>query len=289
MQVVAECIPCYLRQALNTLRQTKVEDNRAQAKLKELLPLIAKLDSTRTPAENSTLVLRLLYELMGDKDPFAEAKRESNRLALGLIPQMRRLIEKSADPLYTALQVAVAGNIIDMGILPDYDVEASLKEALSSRFERDDYPLFREKLAQARQILILCDNSGEIAFDRLLAEQLRREGAEVICAVKGGPILNDATLEDVREVGLTETAQVITNGSDFLGTVLERCSAEFRRVLAEADLVIGKGQANYESLESTPEAGDKTFFLLRAKCKVVAASLGVNFRALVFTQNQWSR
>ncbi|CAA7601337.1 Protein of unknown function DUF89 [Acididesulfobacillus acetoxydans] len=286
MQVVMECIPCYFKQIVNTLKVLKINDQEGQRVLLGVLPLLPGLDPEATPAENSSLIFRKVYELIANEDPYAQAKAESNSLALGMLPKLREVVSESADPLHTACSAAVAGNIIDMGILPDYDLEASLKDALSAGFALDDYPAFREKLKTARSVLILGDNSGEIAFDTLLTGELCRRGVEVVYAVKGEPILNDATLADARQVGMDETARVITNGNGFLGTILKHCSPEFLKAFEEADIIISKGQANFESLESTEEAGEKTFFLLRAKCEVVAQNLGTEFGVMVFRQNQ---
>lgn len=173
-----------------------------------------------------------------------------------------------------------------MGIFKDFDVESSIQEALEKKFARDDYALFMDKLKGARKVMILGDNSGEIAFDKLLAEQLVNSGVSVAYVVKDRPILNDATREDADYVKMEEVAEVMSNGSGFLGTVIKDCSGEFHRAFAEADLVISKGQANYESLEATLEADMKTYFLLRAKCEVVAKSLGVELGNMVFCRSQ---
>lgn len=282
MNVVLDCIPCYLKQARNTLGQTEVSEDKAMQILHEILPLIPRLDPQGTPAENSTLILWKVNELLGTTDPFAKAKKESNELALNLLPHLREKIIQSSDPLYTALQVSVAGNIIDLGIFKDFDVEKSIQEALGKKFAHDDYSSFKERLKRARKVLILGDNSGEIAFDKLLAEQLKALGVRVTYVIKGSPILNDATWEDAEYVEMKDVANVMSNGSGFLGTVIRTCSEEFRTALEEADLVISKGQANYESLESAYEAGEKTYFLLRAKCEVVAESLRVKLGEMAF-------
>ncbi len=282
MNVVLDCIPCYLKQARNTLGQTEVSEDKAMQILHEILPLIPELDPRGTPAENSTLILWKVNELLGTSDPFAKAKRNSNELALKLLPQLRERVRQSSDPLYTALQVAVAGNIIDLGIFKDFDVEASIEEALGKKFAHDDYSSFRARLEGTREVMILGDNSGEIAFDKLLAEQLKALGVRVTYVVKHSPILNDATLEDAEYVEMKDVATVITNGSGFLGTVIKTCSEEFCTALNKADLIISKGQANYESLEAESKAGENTYFLLRAKCEVVAESLGVKLGEMAF-------
>lgn len=286
MKVALECIPCYLKQTINTLAQLKLPEEKARDIIHQILPLLPQCDPQGTPAENSTLILRRVNELLGIEDPFQKAKRESNELALKLLPRLRKRISQSNDPLFMALKIAVAGNIIDMGILKDFDVEESIQEALVKAFARDDYRPFRRRLQDAGKVLILGDNSGEIAFDRLLAEQLGELGIEVTYAVKDQPILNDATMDDAAQVGITEIIPVISNGSGFLGTILKDCSDEFKAIYQSADLIISKGQANYESLEALGREDSRLFFLLRAKCGIVAENLEVELGQMVFCNSQ---
>ncbi|KGK88215.1 hypothetical protein DP73_13035 [Desulfosporosinus sp. HMP52] len=285
MNVTLECIPCYIKQTINTLAQTEITEEKAREIINATLPLISTLDPQRTPAENSTIILRRANELLGNEDPFHKAKKESNDLALELLPQLKDRIQKSEDPLLMSLQIAVAGNIIDMGILKDFDVEKSIQEALAKSFRRDDYASFQQGLNKAQEILILGDNSGEIVFDKLLAEQLFKSGVKVTYAVKDQPILNDATMEDATYVGMTDQIPVISNGSGFLGTILEDCSSDFLDVYKSADLVISKGQANYESLEELGKKDRRLYFLLRAKCEIVANNLGVKLNEMVFCRS----
>ncbi|MGI6120318.1 MAG: damage-control phosphatase ARMT1 family protein [Desulfosporosinus sp.] len=282
MNVALDCIPCYIKQTINTLAQTEIPEEKARKIIYQILSLLPCLDPQDTPAENSTIILRKVNELLEIEDPFHSAKKESNELALKLLPQLKERIHHNPDPLFTSLQVAVAGNIIDMGILKDFDVEGSIREAMVKNFAKDDYTSFRQRLKEAREILILGDNSGEIAFDKLLVEQLSELGLVVTYVVKDRPILNDATMEDAAYVGMTKQIRVISNGSSFLGTVLKDCSEEFKQAFNKADLVISKGQANYESLEELGKEDSRLYFLLRAKCDIVAKNLEVHLGEMVF-------
>jgi uncharacterized protein with ATP-grasp and redox domains len=270
---------------VNLFNLVEVDEEIAQKHMRSILLTIASLDPLRSPTENVTVILHKANELLGVKDPYCRVKHESNILALGMLPKLRETVNFSNDPLNTACKLAIAGNIIDMILQQDFDINASVEEALSSDFPGKDYEVFKKQVEYARQILIIGDNSGEIAFDRLLVEQLKRSCNKIIYAVKGGPIINDATMQDAEQVGMVEEVELITNGNNSVGTNLERCSSEFRQAMAESDVIISKGQANYESLESTLEAGDKTFFLLRAKCPAIAQKLGVKLNGMVLRWN----
>ncbi|WP_238134177.1 damage-control phosphatase ARMT1 family protein [Calderihabitans maritimus] len=281
-----ECIPCYLKQALSALKQTSLSQEKKKQLLLQLAPLVAELRDDCTPAENSSYILHRLIELSEINDPFATAKRISNRQAQRLEPYLGNLLRTAEDPLEEAIKISVAGNVVDLGIQEDYDLQASLKQALSVPFARFDYNQFQEVLNKAEKVLVLGDNSGEIVFDKFLVAEISGRQKQVFYSVKSAPILNDATLVDAEEVGMTRIARVITTGSNFLGVVPEYCSPEFLKHFKDADLIISKGQANYETLEGTELAGTKTFFLLKAKCPVVATHLGVELGELVFLQNK---
>jgi uncharacterized protein with ATP-grasp and redox domains len=286
MKVVADCIPCYLKQVISACRAAGLDDAGQQRLQSELFPVIAGLDPARTPAENSTLVLLEAYRLLGRDDPFKEAKAYSNRLARTFLPSLERIVEFSEDPLLTALKVSVAGNVIDMGINPEFDVNDSIRQVLDRGFARCDMEPLRALIRNCGSLVVIGDNSGEIVFDFLLLAGLRQYAAELYYVVKGGPILNDATLEDAESAGIDMLAKVVTTGSNYLGLIPEYCGEPLRSLLANAGLVLAKGQANYETLEGTALAGDRTFFLLRMKCPCVASHLGVELGDSVLARNR---
>ena len=134
-----------------------------------------------------------------------------------------------------------------------------------------NYHAFAQAVRSCRRILYLCDNAGEIVFDRVLLETLRDLGKDVTAVVKGSPVINDATLDDARAAGLQECSTVIDNGSDGIGTLLEACSELFLDAYRTADLIISKGQANFETLVQNGD--ERIFFLFKVKCPVVASFL----------------
>ncbi|HAA89627.1 MAG: Uncharacterized protein XD63_0537 [Thermoanaerobacterales bacterium 50_218] len=286
MQVSVDCIPCIIRQVINSSREAGVDPDEQYRILTTLLPLISRVDPLKSPAENASVILFEAYRMIGNNDPFKKVKESSNRLALSMRPFLDRVIGHSEDPLLTAIKVAVAGNIIDVAASPDHDVRATLEEELNRTPERLDYRAFLDLLKKGGPVVVIGDNSGEICFDFLLLAQLRKFTKELFYVVKSGPILNDATLEDAQEAGIDLLATVVTTGNNYLGIVPDLSSEEFIRVFREAHLVIAKGQANYETLEGTPFAGEKTFFLLLAKCPVIANHLGVKCGSSVLAQNR---
>ncbi len=284
MKVEIDCIPCMFTQALSASRRCTDDVEKLRKVQYELMRLLPRESFDQTPAEMSYYAVRAVHDVLGCEDPFAEEKRRSNIAMLELYPTLKDIVESSSDKLYTAIKLAAAGNIIDMGILRDFDVEEAIDDILKRSFQIDDFDLLRNDLESAEHILYLADNAGEIVADKLFLETLGRRDAVV--AVKEKPILNDATMEDVRQIGLDSVAVAISNGSGMIGTVLDDCSEEFRNIFHSADVIISKGQGNYECLDERPE---NIYFVLTAKCACVARALGVKERDTVLKKGNMRR
>jgi len=278
MDTHLECLPCSCRQALEAVRyctdDTAIHERVLRAAMRE----ISETDLGISAPELAARVHRQLRELTGNPDPYREAKRRSNLIALELYPALCRGLERG-DPLEQAVRLAIAGNIIDVAANPGVTgdgLAGSVRSAVGQRFHGPGLTGFRTAIATAERILFLGDNAGEIVLDRLLLEQLPRR--RVTYVVKGSPILNDSTLEDAEAAGIAALVEVIDNGSDIPGTVLQHCSPEFRRRFERADLIIAKGQANYETLH---DVHCPIFYLLIVKCPVIARDIGADLGTLV--------
>ncbi|MCE7908293.1 MAG: DUF89 family protein [Candidatus Omnitrophica bacterium COP1] len=294
------CHPCVHRQVLRVFEvasacpeaagMTAIErETITRELLEETGHWLALQPVTLSPAEVSWTPIKMVYRRLGIADPYRELKQRSNLEAMELLPEMREWIRKSSSPIETAAHLAVAGNIIDLGIHKDYDIHESIQRILEEGFPINHIEGFmedleqRELIGQGAKILYICDNAGEIAFDRLLIETLHEfyPSSHITAAVNGGPVLNDALMEDAIAVGLTEIVPVIDNGNDQLGTILSHCSPEFCEAFENADWIISKGQANFETLDGVT---DKVLFLLKAKCEAIAQYLGVELHQGVFKQ-----
>jgi len=283
MRTFLDCIPCFVRQALDATRFVTDDVRVHERVLREVLRAASEMDLSVTPPEMGLRIHRAIRELTGVADPYREVKERFNRAALALYPELKARVRAAADPLEAAARLAIAGNIIDFGVrssIETAEVEALIHGALDAPLEGSVAPL-RAALDEADRILFLADNAGEIVFDRLLIEELPLE--RVVVAVKGSPIINDATRADAEVAGLTDLVEVIDNGSDAPGTLLGVCSEAFRRRFEEADVVIAKGQANYETLS---EADQDIFFLLQAKCAVIARDLGCPVGSFVLRRHR---
>jgi len=225
------------------------------------------------------LVHRLIRETTGNEDPYRDAKDLLNRRALELYPRLEETVTGSEDPLETAVRLAIAGNIIDFAVTARVEqshIQDAIEYSLVAPLASESVDGFRKAMARAEDILYLADNAGEIVFDRLLIGQLPRE--KITLVVKARPVINDATYSDARDAGLTGMVDVIDNGSDVPGTILATCSDSFRRRFERADVIVSKGQGNYESLSDVPK---NIFFLFKAKCSAITLHLGCEPGSLV--------
>ena len=283
MKTYFDCIPCFLRQALNAARLISTDKDIHELVMRNVLRKTAEMDLNQPPPAMGRLIYQMIREVSGNNDPYKSIKDKYNKFVLGLYPEFQKIILTADKPFEVAVRLAIAGNIIDFGVGSDirtadvYDIiNQSITQELIGSIEKLEHAV-----SAANKILYLGDNSGEIIFDRLLIEQLPRE--KITYAVRGYPVINDVTMEDAKATGITDLVKVIDNGSDAPGTLLDQCSNEFCDIFSEADLIISKGQGNYESLSDTHK---NIFFIFTVKCPVVASNTGHPKGSIVIIANE---
>jgi uncharacterized protein with ATP-grasp and redox domains len=267
MKSEARCIPCVIHQCQRIIQMVTDDEDRLLQITHKLLDRIQELSLDEPPSLFTSHLLLDTYAALGNDDPFAQVRHQMNELGAKAAEQARAKIARTPDPLHTAILYAAAGNIIDSGPRASFDLEAALANL---QFRHDDFRMLREKLHGAESVLYLLDNAGEIFFDRLLIERLA--GFKPVMVVKPGPILNDAVMGDAEAAGLKQFGPVITTGARVLGVDPDNWLGELQAAYESADIVIAKGHANFESLVDSERDG---FFILKAKCPVVAARLKV--------------
>lgn len=241
--------------------------------MNEAVMQIPGLDLEKSPAVLSLLVYEFAAKFSGNRDPYRALKSAQNRQALALEPELREMVAQGNDPLVTALHLAAAGNVIDLGVRHDGDIDirAEISKVMEERFAIDHTEELKRSLEKCKELLYLLDNAGEIVFDKILIEELKKQ-TKVTAVVKAGPIINDALMDDAIQVGLTKICDVIDNGGAFVGSPLELVPKTFLDRLKIADVIIGKGQGNYETIDEFP---GNIFLILKAKCAVIARHMGV--------------
>jgi hypothetical protein len=280
LKSVLDCLPCAIEQGLRAGRAGPAEISKLPDIVSAVLQSAKSFDLDDSPAGNATRAVKAVCSAIGNDDPYKNIKREQNLLALRVYPRILEAVRESGDVMEAALLASCFGNVIDLGAQDSFDLEKEMKSLLMSRFARSDIAGFKDRLKAAKSMLLLADNSGEIVFDRILLEQLPPELRKTV-AVKSGPIINDATVEDAIQVDMGRVSRIMATGCATLGIDWGSCSREFLSEFNAADIVIAKGHANFETLN---EIGRGIFFLLKAKCDVVARELAVPKGSLVMVK-----
>jgi len=284
-----ECIPCILKQTVNIIKLSGVNQATGEKVVREVLEKLGKIDFGKSPAYNSDIGYHSFSNITGIDDPYMDIKKDCNRSVIKLYPELEKIVSDSGDRLYAAAKIAVAGNVIDFGAHitagETLNFEKVIDEIVKIPLAHDDYRIFEEDLKGSDEILYLGDNAGEIVFDRVFINQIIKMEKRVILSVKSAPIINDATVEDAKEVRLDSLVKIIETGNNCIGINFQRSSREFKEQFESADIIISKGQGNFESLDEVRDK--KIFFLLKAKCKKIARELGVNYMDIVFKKSKY--
>ncbi|MDD5069886.1 MAG: ARMT1-like domain-containing protein [Candidatus Omnitrophica bacterium] len=291
MKTYLDCIPCFFRQVLEGSRISRATPKQQKQIIDQFARKIPKIPLDASPPEIARIGYKLLRSVSLNGDPYHAIKQKSNRCALRLLGRLKEKVNTSKDRLFTAVELAIAGNIIDFGAKNNLNIEEELKRILTEENKFIDtqsifhYRDFSRTLKKAGDILYLADNAGEVVFDRILIEEIKKKYPDknIYYAVKGKPVINDALYEDAKTCGIDKTALVISNGTDAPGTVLALCSKEFKQIYKSADMIISKGQGNFESLSS--EKRD-IFFLFMVKCPVVAKETESKMGNIVLLYNR---
>ena len=283
MKTYLDCIPCFFKQALEAARLAGADDRKQKEIIDNLCRMIPGFSLQMSPPEMGLLIYRMVNRITGQDDPYKDIKEMSNKLALDIYPPLKEKVTGSPDRLLAAVELAITGNIIDYGVKNNLDIEQEINNCLKMNFSTVatnekavfDYGQFREMLKYAASVLYIGDNSGEIVFDKILIEELP---APVTYVVREKPIINDVTAADAARCGMDKIAKVISSGCEAPGTILRQCSPEFVDIFNQADMIISKGQGNFETLSDVDRP---IFFLFKVKCPIVARNIGCDIGSIV--------
>jgi uncharacterized protein with ATP-grasp and redox domains len=279
MKIQTQCVPCLLKRILF---EADLSTNDSKVKSKVIRNVCSKFseiyDTSKSSAEIATIVHKLAYDLLGDKDPYYDLKKQSNNAALLLIPRVEKLIKNSNDPLKTCIICSIAGNNMDFGIEgasshPDM-LKDVFKKTISEGLKFDDTKKMKDILKNSKNVILFTDNCGEIVFDKILCREIKKFNSNLILSVvvKGEPILSDATIDDINDLDFYDYVDnVFTTGCFAVGVDFKKLPSDVLIALKNADFIICKGMANYESFSET--SYKPIVYLLRTKCDAIANSM----------------
>ncbi|MBN1970434.1 MAG: DUF89 family protein [Candidatus Delongbacteria bacterium] len=275
MKIAMECVPCFLKQTVSSLKMITLEEHDQEIVLREVLELASKIDFELSPPEFGQMIHKLIREKTNSTDPYKKLKVLANQRAKELYKVIQPRVMKATNPFYMAIKFAIAANIMDFGVFSDWNeanVIESFNKAKSKEICGKICDRLYKKISLAKNVLVLGDNAGEVVFDKLLIETFPGN-AKIYYAVKGSPVINDVTIDDAYDAGIGEVAEIISNGTDIPGTVFEKCSSQFRNIFNSVDLIVSKGQGNFETLH---DRNKKIYFMLQIKCRAIADKYGYN-------------
>jgi uncharacterized protein with ATP-grasp and redox domains len=271
MKLDPECIPCVVGQAYRTAKLLAPANAQLQLKvIKEVCKTVDSIDLNSAAPMFSSTMQSIVEKTLGTKNPYKKAKEENLRKARRFIKYLEIMVNSSNDRLETALRVAIMGNTIDLAANPKFSIEQEVNRITANKIDSEAVRSLREDLKGASIVLYIGDNYEEALFDKILLEQI--DAKRLVFAVRSYPILNDITLEDAKNLGIDKVCEVIESGSKIAGTDLNQCTPEFLDLFNKADVVIAKGQGNYETLM---EVERPIYFLFKVKCEAIARRSGL--------------
>lgn len=281
MDIMLDCLPCLLKQSLDAVRKT-TNDERVH---KKVVLKTAELLSKYKEFECSPALCREIHNIVkqetGNSDPYFEIKQKDLAAAKRLYTSLNEFLSKKEDTLYWALKVGATGNNLDSAVYSNVDIKKCVGEELEKEFALCNTEAFKEKLKTAKSMLIIGDNTGETVFDKVMIEHLPKN-LKVFYAVRNSPVINDVTEKEAIDSGLHKVATIISSGCNSPAAILSECSDEFLKIFNSADIIISKGQGNFEALS---EEKGNLFFLLKAKCSAIAKKIGVPLGSYIFKKS----
>jgi uncharacterized protein with ATP-grasp and redox domains len=274
MNIKRDCYVCIYTQALNITKRLKVEEESASEILRGVAKILSKYDLSVTPPEIAKEVYEFIEKSLNNPDPFLKEKRESIKKALELKPILEEKLNTSENPLFDACKIAIAGNIIDLGVNQSYDLENEIKHIFNMEFRHNDFDELEKNLKNAKTLCYLADNSGENIFDEILIKTIKKLYPEtkIYYVVRGKPIINDITIKDLEGLEINNLAEVVDSGVGTPGFSLKFANSISKEIFYNADTVISKGMGNFEVLFG--ECNREVFYLFKVKCDVVANACG---------------
>ena len=277
MEVLLDCIPCMLRQALEASRLATDDIQKQDSIMDKTMKILLNYKSYRNSPDLAREIHQIIKSETGFYDPYSKIKEHDLKAAKNIYSYLKEFLQSKENSLYWALKIAATGNNIDAAIYGSMNLEKCIENELNKEFSICDIEILQSKLITATNMLIIGDNTGETLFDKVMIEKF--SGLTVSYAVRSEPIINDVTKEDAYASGLGEVSNIVSTGCNAPGAILEDCNDEFIDIYNKSDIIISKGQGNFEALS---EERGNIFFLFKAKCPMISRKLNVNLNEYIF-------
>jgi len=279
VKIKPDCLVCLFRQTLDIVSNVTDDEEKIKEILDKYAEMLPDINFNQTAPEVTERIQSMIKKELNILDPFKSFKEEHIKKAEDLYPAVKKELRSAPDTLKASLIISAIGNSIDAGINLNINVDRVLKKGVEEGFVLNDFELFQDKINKGTKLLLIADNSGEAVFDRLLIKELLKLRLNITYVVREEAILNDITFKEAEEIGINKLCRVISSGSKAPGLLIDEASDEMLKELNGVDIIISKGQGNYEALSETNYG---IFYLLKAKCNVIANEFDVNKGSLIF-------
>lgn len=287
----SECLKCIGQKEIEKYPPTATESEKV-AYIKEVFNILVNAEPSDSGPSIAEKLNELKLRMFNMENPYIEVKPYFNDFMMKFVDKVKANLAQSDHPLLLAIQYAMVGNYIDFGAVEnvkDDEIEKLLAEAPSNELSMDTIACLEKDLTEGKRMVFLTDNCGEIVMDKVLLEVIKKQypNLEISVLVRGKPVLNDATMVDAEQIGLTEEFFVMGNGSGVAGTSLEKISQQAKDLIDNADLIISKGQGNFETLRM---CGKNIYYIFLCKCEMFANQFGVpRFTGMIVNEKQCNR
>ncbi len=289
MNIKSDCLVCIYNQALKTTKLLNLSDKESGKLLLKIAEILPSFSMQNTPPQIAKETYALIEKETKSKDPLKKIKKESIKEAKKFLPFLERKIKNSKNSLFTAIKIAVAGNVIDFGAQKQFDLKETINSIFNQEFAINEFISLENRLKKAKSLVILADNAGENIFDVLLAKTIKKlyPKIKIYYFVRGKPIINDVTKKDVKNSDIKKYAKVIDTKVPTPGFDLGYASQKSIKIYDKADIIISKGMGNYESLFGLTNR--EVFYLFKVKCNVVADSINKNIGDIILIKNKLNK
>lgn len=273
MKIDEACIECIINQSVRVAEAINASKTLSNELTTTVTNMSRSFSYEDTPPEIASFVYEKMAQIANKIDLYDEVKDSSTKKALSFVSLLQEKLKNSTDKLLVATKIAVAGNVIDLAAVVEFDLHEELEKIFDTPFSHNDFDLLKEKLQSSKTVLLIGDNVGEHIFDYIYIQTLKEIYPDIKYSymVRGNPIINDVTMKEAKEAGFDQICELVDSGVNTPGFSYSRANSYSMDLFDGADLVISKGMGNYECI-SPPKRGD-ICFLLKVKCGVVAASL----------------
>ncbi len=282
------CIPCFFRQIENASSLVGLSKENRDKLHSYITKRLLIFDFNYSPVVFGRTIYKTISQISNKRDPFLEEKIRAEECLLKILPKIRSYLKIVKNPLYITAKMSCIANSIDFGTGKIPKVHGIISQLKNAKLYIDHFLLFKKKIKKKNSILVIGDNCGETIFDLLFIEEIKKHysGIKIFYATRSAPIINDVVFSDAKRIGLNKVAKVLSSGCDYPGIILKKASPIFKKIYQQADIVVSKGQGNFESLWDIKK---DIFYLFKVKCPPVSEFLNTPQNSYIFFYNKFKK